>query len=659
MANNLPDEIISEILSPALRILDAAFSALSTSFDHSPFMTFSESSSAYLLVSKAWLRVATPLLYHDVILRCKAQAQALAATLTTNPALGRFIKKLRVEGGYAISMHKVLLNSRNITDLFLSTTFTSPDNATGLCRSLRLLDPVRVIIETGSVVGKPGLKLLETLEQCIPTWKKMTVLKISSHFSANISGVVASAPGLETLVVWWGKYLHRVPRCVSIIAANPSLKRIRMEPAISLKKESQANFYVEVNEDKRLKALVDVDLVLMDPSIPADDAPPPSLSSPFVYPVRLAADPVQEDAIWSRVLYFALYRDNSKLGWNDRRPSCLTPILVCKKFARLGVPHLFTSPKLSSSAMTLFSWRLDSKPELGSRVQCLTLNIKNDRTLRRIITHTTALTKLDGDSHCRHISWKVFIAVGEFTGASLRSFQGIPVSKASSPRDSKVFDLFPQLHEFSWDSKTVFKTERKSIPADSFSQLVNLAVNTFDVSFLKVLSHMELPSLRTVAFAAAAAGGVEFFQKHGAKLQEATLSSSQLDDPALAIWRNCPSLTVLGVCCDDKYPLTASCLETSDISAHLERIVFRVTYSHRFTQTAALARFLLPLQSTTSFPALCEIEHPCCQWPTTQPAISKSPWVKLAESLHERDIHLAGPDGVRWRPRLKFVTKNR
>ncbi|KAJ7119067.1 hypothetical protein C8R44DRAFT_923002 [Mycena epipterygia] len=66
--NSLPDEIISEILSPALKVSDEVFSDTA---DVSPFATYSESSSAYLLVCKAWLRVATPLLNNVVILRSK------------------------------------------------------------------------------------------------------------------------------------------------------------------------------------------------------------------------------------------------------------------------------------------------------------------------------------------------------------------------------------------------------------------------------------------------------------------------------------------------------------------------------------------------------------------------------------------------------------
>src|ERR1700761_8680417 len=94
--NSLPDEIISEILSPALKVADDVFSDTSRV---SPFSNYSESTSAYLLVCKSWLRVATPLLYHVVVLRSTAQAKALAGALSMNNALGQFIKKLRVEGG--------------------------------------------------------------------------------------------------------------------------------------------------------------------------------------------------------------------------------------------------------------------------------------------------------------------------------------------------------------------------------------------------------------------------------------------------------------------------------------------------------------------------------------------------------------------------------
>ncbi|KAJ7739235.1 hypothetical protein DFH07DRAFT_965784 [Mycena maculata] len=51
-----------------------------------PFATYEESTSAILVVCKAWLRVSTPLLYRVV-------------------TLGDSSKKLRVEGGFGTFMH--------------------------------------------------------------------------------------------------------------------------------------------------------------------------------------------------------------------------------------------------------------------------------------------------------------------------------------------------------------------------------------------------------------------------------------------------------------------------------------------------------------------------------------------------------------------------
>jgi hypothetical protein len=55
-AISLPDEIISEILTPVLRVSDHLFSDTTTK-GRSPFATNTESTSAMLVVCKAWLRV--------------------------------------------------------------------------------------------------------------------------------------------------------------------------------------------------------------------------------------------------------------------------------------------------------------------------------------------------------------------------------------------------------------------------------------------------------------------------------------------------------------------------------------------------------------------------------------------------------------------------
>jgi hypothetical protein len=65
MAENLPDELLSEILSRVIQVPDDMFSQISVV---SPFGNpASVSASPVLLVCKAWLRVATPLLYNVVV----------------------------------------------------------------------------------------------------------------------------------------------------------------------------------------------------------------------------------------------------------------------------------------------------------------------------------------------------------------------------------------------------------------------------------------------------------------------------------------------------------------------------------------------------------------------------------------------------------------
>jgi hypothetical protein len=144
MANSLPDEMISEILSLVLNVPDDLFCDISET--GSPFAGSSVSTSAALLVSKAWLRVATPLLYHTVVIRSRPQANALATVFKQPSDLGRFVKKLRLEGGFGKHMQQVLECTPNITDLYLSADMWSSDNVSGLVLGLPLLNPTRLIV---------------------------------------------------------------------------------------------------------------------------------------------------------------------------------------------------------------------------------------------------------------------------------------------------------------------------------------------------------------------------------------------------------------------------------------------------------------------------------------------------------------------------------
>ena len=170
---SLPEELIAEILSPALTVSDDVFSDTS---DISPFTEYLESSSSYLLVCKAWCRVGTPLLYNVVILRSKAQAKALGRVLSKNKELGRFIRKLRVEGGYGSPMAVILESAPNISDLCISFEILSADSASGLCTGLSLINPTRVILRHPNVYrrrNKGIIDLEDALAQAITKWDRL------------------------------------------------------------------------------------------------------------------------------------------------------------------------------------------------------------------------------------------------------------------------------------------------------------------------------------------------------------------------------------------------------------------------------------------------------------------------------------------------------
>jgi hypothetical protein len=178
MAAKLPDELVNEVLSPVLSIPDELFAWSGT---RSPFSFVSQSSSPMLLVCKRWLRVAYALLYHTVVIRSPGQAQALTSSLKSNKSLGRPIKKLRLEGGYATA-RGILSLAPNIADLYLSLMIWSNIGVSGLCSSLSSINPSRVILDDDSFEAKfnaNARQIALKLCECLPSWTNLV-----SHFNS-------------------------------------------------------------------------------------------------------------------------------------------------------------------------------------------------------------------------------------------------------------------------------------------------------------------------------------------------------------------------------------------------------------------------------------------------------------------------------------------
>ncbi|KAJ7064434.1 hypothetical protein C8F01DRAFT_768066 [Mycena amicta] len=579
----IPDEVLSEILTPALTVDDEMFSHTSDT-EPSPFATYTESPSAYLLVNKAWLRVATPLLYGTVVLRSKAQAKALERTLSGNPVLGPFIKRLRVEGGYGALMYRILKLSPNISHLFLSLIIPSGpgDSTDGLCKGLALINPTHLILHDfhdyhddesdegnararqAQVKHKAVSKLVDAIVAAIPGWKRL------SSFHCPYS------------VPYYGDESHNG---YFELLADPLLQANRLQ-TLSAESFRDAVKLYETFKSCPLRSIVvrqrvwyyDVDHELrgLDAALNAllrykvrreeswyrgtpprdEQAVDVAPSNPFFKPMNDAPEEVQ-DRIWSRILHFALnvdevgrvhrhengveepqYSKGIKLFSNERRVAVLT---VSSRFLRLGLPHLCVHVFLSNEeSLEKFKKLLSKNPHLKSNIHTLIVRIypsyyNNDlyqATFHEILSgvehlrHFSSVTYRDietvYDDRETAIDWNTFVAVDY--GALEHFSMHVGMVYDGSPA---VFSRFTNLRLLHWRCDTVFDLKALVVDVDAFPKLEELIVRQSDKSFGIILSRMRLPALTRIRFLLQVHDDA-LLRAHGSKL-----STLELPGPAL------------------------------------------------------------------------------------------------------------------------------
>ncbi|KAF7296533.1 hypothetical protein HMN09_01060200 [Mycena chlorophos] len=318
---HLPDEILSLILSPALTVPDRDFASTAPV---SPFATYSESASAYLLVCKSWLRVATPLLYHVVVVRSKAQAATLArALLQKDLNLGRFVKKLRLEGAYGAPLLTVLKNTPNLTDLCLSLTIYAVDNVAGLCTGLPLVNPTRLILQRPD--GRPNKNktaLMSALVACIPSWTHLTVFDASAFSGLDTRTItplfmaLSAAQRLKTVSVCSIPMVDTIYSLLEgcpLAAIHPVSRQHISKLALKVKNET-ARALVKFEEKEQPFTARQLFLSL-------DQKVVPTIPTPFLPPNQNVPD-----AIFDLILHFAMTGATMSI-WR-KRPSRLPFLLV-------------------------------------------------------------------------------------------------------------------------------------------------------------------------------------------------------------------------------------------------------------------------------------------------------------------------------------------
>ncbi|KAK7022201.1 F-box domain-containing protein [Favolaschia claudopus] len=699
---SLPDEIISEILAPTLKISDELFSDTS---EVSPFATYSGDSptSTCLVVCKAWLRVATPLLYNTVPIRSKAQAKALSVALSGNKELGQFIKKLRVEGGYGPLMYTILQYAPNITDILLSLQLYSADDTTGLCNGLKLISPTRLILWNGQLEynfrdNKMISQLMNTICQCIPEWDRLCIFDCpfptSTPRVAKLFLHLAKAKRLRTLVL---------PRPRAVHWAYEKLKSCPLE-VIQVK--PWKGIWIGVGGvDERSYETSPVIMALvryMDrrPHVPATSIITPSLNPSFV-PLANVPDGIK-DKILGLILYFAMPDKEAACaaGFSTNRETSprLSLLLVSKVFHRLALPHYYAHVTIThfidaACFISILEKYLTVAPGVRSLTFCsiypegdypeLESAPDGEDWASIMLAQTTGLLRFGGGGRDapEHavgnfeqfgtietsvyypfsppgtvICWEAFERLAKAAGSALLEFSA-PL-RAEKPVSATIFNEFPMLQKLNWTSDIIFG-DSECTSVDALANMNELWVTKASSSFLSLLTQMKLPSLRRLVYLTSECPN-SFLEVHGAKLAELVIFVDQADTLKSKIYTLCPNLSSISIygsaLTQDKIQ-TVQDICPREMVKSLRKIILDFDQFDRYAATApsnigAWDTFFRNFMYQRDFNP-DELQVKCFSWPTNERDIKKSEWVRWAEALAHGGLTVTDKAGTKWKPRLQ------
>ena len=143
----LPNELLHLVLAQLLFVDYDVFS------HRSPvqFLARRAEATSLSLVCHRWRRVAVPVIYESVILTSESEAKTLVTMLRH---VGPYIKKLRIEGGYGHSIHKILSKIPGLAFLCVSLNIPSKQKAGGLCSGLKFINLKHVDIRDSKILGR-------------------------------------------------------------------------------------------------------------------------------------------------------------------------------------------------------------------------------------------------------------------------------------------------------------------------------------------------------------------------------------------------------------------------------------------------------------------------------------------------------------------------
>ncbi|KAF7305797.1 hypothetical protein HMN09_00733500 [Mycena chlorophos] len=691
MSEHLPYEIISEILAPLLKVSDDLFA---NNEAVSVFANYRrQSTSPYLVVCKKWLHAATPLLYNVVVLRSKAQANALAATLEAHTGLGHHVRKLRVEGGYGGAMLTVLRHSPNVTDLFISLEIYGA-TTTGICKGLPLINPKRLILHEGKAfrTTKSVDEMIQAVCNAITdSWDRLTSLVFPYAREADCDGrpvrflkAVEQARRLRSLAVlrdraldwtyplikncpletvrvleyqYWGQPPPEPPR-------DPELVRL-MENYNKLHPRRATGFSFEAFLALNARPRVAVDSTPVDPDL---------------QPMKNARQDVQ-DKIWSCIFEFALQLPERHWteshgyfrvsdAWHHERDL----LRVCKMFFRLSKRFFFKHLSLQSSKADVDKlMRMLATPSFVSQTRVETITVYPHQAQK--------------------FTWPIAETLFNTVGSSLRICDLWVSPRRSHENILPLLTKLPNLSRLRWRGAVRFEAVDKA-RAVGLPKLEVLSItDNAHQSLVDAFAVARLPLLRSLYLEVP---GIEYgslLSMRGSLLTTLHLPLEVIDQLWLRQSQDrlsalCPSLRYLTVMWPSyqlrhpneipTIPFPKNAFLAPEHRADVPRaqrhgrttataasMSIRPQNTFRFLWKVTLLPFRLPPKGKdkgwgqyllkfdcSEMPALTELNISPLQWPTTEHEIKQSLYVRAADRLLDKRVHIAGHQNIRWKRRL-------
>ncbi|KAJ7878530.1 hypothetical protein B0H14DRAFT_3435532 [Mycena olivaceomarginata] len=563
MANSLPDEMISEILSLVLK--------------GRPFLPLQLCSSA-----KRGSESPPPLLYHTVVIRSRPQANALATVFKQPSDLGRFVKKLRLEGGFGKRMQQVLECTPNITDLYLSADMWSSDNVSGLVLGLPLLNPTRLIVRDLSTSrgNKFMAQLYSVLAANLDEWTNLTMIMLS-HFPflspyrqterGEFARAICASKTLQVVSLQlWPMYEsdYHVFNNNEYDALNKMALGISSLKAIEIRHLLATRESFKINDTRWNAGSPSTTEPVQKNSSHGAIALTPNDNTVFRDPMSTALQSVV-DLVWKRIVSFSMFAGDGSLAdrWPEKTNSDrLNIMLVSSTFKALALPYLYGYPiLLDDIAICQFSARLCAEPALGLHVRELKIrrvapgtrkkSAKSQPDLVPILSRTPGLARLIGDGVSVTMSCATLGVLAQTAGQTLLEFSGFemdlkdPQAWAHLPA---IFRALPALESLSWTAASIegapgyVKGSSASRALPSLRFLDVRSTPTFrSAGLLLALSDMHLPALRSVALGPELYDSTQFLSVHGPKITRLEIHDDFDTPDGMSVFALCPALAHL------------------------------------------------------------------------------------------------------------------